>query len=1051
MRIELHPKTALLNAALMTKRPVAFLVGSPLSSKDGVGVPDITAMLDVARDEVRARAHTVLPQFEAAIAGKDGSDAYQAAMKWIGVNGGQDAVNDVIAKAVLQARKVGAANVTAGTDGEPGDWSITPGTVGIADLVARGGDKFLGPILTTNFDPLLSLAIRAQGGRAGRRVLTADGTLAGAAEDEPGVCSVVHLHGFWRDSDTLHTQAQLTNPRPKLKASLQRLLVAQQRTLVVAAYGGWDDVFTSALVELMNDEQAKLDVIWCFYESDSAKVEDKYGKLLKTVAPAMVLNRFRCFGGIDCHSIFAEIQAAVRGATSPAVASATSAAPLAGWELIDTTYLDSLTALNTGDLVRYFDGAVPTWRHAASSDIPRRQAVEEIAKRSATLQVGNGSCSMQLIRAAGGEGKTTLLLQSAHDAVRSGYWTVLWRPSPHVKLLPEHVVNLDTTRQWLLVADDAESMIVDLEDCARRLHAAGRSNVHFLLATRDTDWWNKGGDSPTWESWLKAWVRKQQAIVLRGISQNDAERVVNAWAKCGHRGLGELAKLPNSRTQVKALKNAVERAVGEQDNQHRGRQVVEGSFFGGLLDVRFGPPGLQAHVRTFLDRLRLVSIGASDQTLFSALVYVSACHALGVPGLDARVLADLVGVPRDWVHSRVVRPLGEEASAVESDGYVFTRHKKVAVAVLLEAEESLGLDLSEVFSSLIRQTISSDRENRLWMRWFSSIVLSGPRIGDALPSQIAGPRRNVIAIAAAIAATRHKSEWLGCVVSLGKTYRLANEPCNAAKVFRDNLPNASAKVDYDKVIRGYWYEWGLCEGLTSDISSHRAPDAWLQGLSLSDHLNPAPITPEQARLGFAGLGIAFGKVAQPTPKCAYAKARRAVAYLGRHVGDDPKGMEYFDRYDREANKIKTPYPRDILEAVSWLNIGVTQAGGELQDPFLSSLLKPERVSFDALRRMLAPSRLSETARAERTTIRDLERIPETEPLPEGELRVAVERIAHESWALAPNTVSSENRLKIARREAVRLIGSLASPLRDEVENHFVSHGWRPLMARIPKA
>ncbi len=75
---------------------------------------------------------------------------------------------------------------------------------------------------------------------------------------------MVHLHGFWRDFDTLHTQAQLTNPRPKLAKSLQRLL--EKRTLIVAAYGGWDDFFTRALIELMNDEQAKLDVIWCFYQ-----------------------------------------------------------------------------------------------------------------------------------------------------------------------------------------------------------------------------------------------------------------------------------------------------------------------------------------------------------------------------------------------------------------------------------------------------------------------------------------------------------------------------------------------------------------------------------------------------------------------------------------------------------------------------------------------------------------------------------------------------------------------------------------------------------------
>ncbi|MGH8047725.1 MAG: SIR2 family protein, partial [Chthoniobacterales bacterium] len=286
MPIELYPKEALVNAALLTKRPVAFLVGSPLSLSGGVGVPGIAEMLDFVREEISSRGAFALPQYDASMIGKTGAAAYQDAMNWLGVNAGQDAINEVIAKAVRQARVSTAGVLGPGTDGQPNDWVIPPGTTGLAELVTRGDERFVGPILTTNFDPLISLAIRKAGGRAGRRVLTADGTLAGAAEDEPGVCGVVHLHGFWRDSDTLHTQAQLTNPRSKLKASLQRLLVAQQRTLIVAAYGGWDDAFTQALVEIMNDEHAKLDVIWCFYESKvDQNFEDRYGKLLDAMQP----------------------------------------------------------------------------------------------------------------------------------------------------------------------------------------------------------------------------------------------------------------------------------------------------------------------------------------------------------------------------------------------------------------------------------------------------------------------------------------------------------------------------------------------------------------------------------------------------------------------------------------------------------------------------------------------------------------------------------------------------------------------------------------------
>src|ERR1041385_7409417 len=111
MAIELHSKKELINAALMTKRPVAFLVWSPLSIKDGIGVPGISTMLDFVRAEIVARASIALPQFESAVKGRIGADAYQAAMKWLGVNAGQDAVNEVVAKAVLQARKAGTAQL----------------------------------------------------------------------------------------------------------------------------------------------------------------------------------------------------------------------------------------------------------------------------------------------------------------------------------------------------------------------------------------------------------------------------------------------------------------------------------------------------------------------------------------------------------------------------------------------------------------------------------------------------------------------------------------------------------------------------------------------------------------------------------------------------------------------------------------------------------------------------------------------------------------------------------------------------------------------------
>ena len=443
-----------------------------------------------------------------------------------------------------------------------------------------------------------------------------------------------------------------------------------------------------------------------------------------------------------------------------------------------------------------------------------------------------------------------------------------------------------------------------IAESARLLHAEGHANVDFLVAARDSDWKSAGGDHPPWAQWLQ----QQPDIVLRGISEADAQAVVSAWTRAGAAGLRELAREDEADKRAAALVKAVNDALRTTEEK-RG----DGSFFGGLLAVRFGDAGLRAHVREFLMRLRETPIQNCEQSLADALLYVAACHGAGIPGLDENVLADLVGVPREWIGSRVVRPLGEEAAAVSGGGQVYTRHSQVAAAILLEAEAALDVDLAEVWARLVRQTVRVSRE--IYVAVFSPIVHAGPRLQQTLPAQLPEERRSVIAIAAARAALEAKPEWLSTVVDLGKTYRKAGKEPDATVLFRNRLVDAEKTVGYADNIRGYWYEWGVCEGALAG-QEHRAADAWLQGLSLSDHLNPAPITEEQIKLSCAGLGVAFGKLATAAADCPYARARRAMVDLGRRVALDPKAVGYFDRYDHAADVLATPRPRDLAEAVT---------------------------------------------------------------------------------------------------------------------------------------
>jgi len=304
MRLELHPKAALLSAARAAELPLAFLVGSPLSQDSGGGVPGVPEMLAIIRDEVMSRASSEVARFEEDIRGASGAEAYQRAMKWLQANLTQDAVNHVVGRAVKLTRKPGAP-VVFREDGDAADWYIPKGTKELAHLITHGGEHFAGPILTTNFDPLLPLAVRDAGGRVSLRVVDSDGYVGRRVETSPDVVEIVYLHGYWRDADTLHTARQLTNSRPRLKASLNNIL--RQRTVLVSAYSGWDDVFTTALAEILDSDDAVFNVLWCFHERDVTSIETKYSTLLQRVERAVTRGRFLTYCGIDCHSIFGEL------------------------------------------------------------------------------------------------------------------------------------------------------------------------------------------------------------------------------------------------------------------------------------------------------------------------------------------------------------------------------------------------------------------------------------------------------------------------------------------------------------------------------------------------------------------------------------------------------------------------------------------------------------------------------------------------------------------------------------------------------------------------
>lgn len=177
-------------------------------------------------------------------------------------------------------------------------WALTPAGEALGKLVVDYPARFGRSLLTTNFDPLIEVAIRRAGGNCFRTTLHSDGNFS---QTEGDGCHVIHLHGYWYGSDTLHTTRQLSQVRPQLRASIASLL--REKLVVVCGYGGWDDAFTTALMEVARDDTAYPEIIWTFY-SDKPVVSDR---LSSTLSPGIDRGRVNLYSGIDCHQFFATL------------------------------------------------------------------------------------------------------------------------------------------------------------------------------------------------------------------------------------------------------------------------------------------------------------------------------------------------------------------------------------------------------------------------------------------------------------------------------------------------------------------------------------------------------------------------------------------------------------------------------------------------------------------------------------------------------------------------------------------------------------------------
>jgi hypothetical protein len=300
-------------SALRNDEQVILLLGSGVSAR---AIPGVTGVLEIADHYAAGRSddgtlRRALAQARDEVDPSRPIDVYRAYRRvfadW--VSGGEF---DVIAQqAVLRAYRAPdpllSPLATHGlwqhmelSIGERAEndrycWRLPRGVEAAGHLLARMGEAFDHHVLTTNFDPLLEIAIRSANGTAVSLPLDADGGY-GASMGADGAVRVFHLHGFWRP--TLHVQGPrllldpnlLTGDPARLLETTAALITGD--TVCVLGASDWAGTLSGAIAAVARVRP--IQVLWGL-GSDDEQGSVRRSELLSRTTGTKV----ECFPGVD--------------------------------------------------------------------------------------------------------------------------------------------------------------------------------------------------------------------------------------------------------------------------------------------------------------------------------------------------------------------------------------------------------------------------------------------------------------------------------------------------------------------------------------------------------------------------------------------------------------------------------------------------------------------------------------------------------------------------------------------------------------------------------
>jgi hypothetical protein len=829
-------------------RRLVTVFGSGISSEVLPNVPQLT---DIFRAHVPKAG---LARFDATVADAlDPGVKYQNAAAVLTRQAGEQTVMRAIRTAVLQAcldvPEEDVAEVARDEERcreyvRTGKWRMPRGYQRFAKFFASLSGRVRGPIITTNFDPLIEIALRQAGVPSDPIPIPTDTTPTPQQLKEAIAQPVLHIHGYWTGMATSNVPTRITSDRPGLDDVLKELLT--NSVVLVVGYSGWLDGFMKSLRSrvLNKTDLLQAEVLWATYETDAAAVtRGVIGEFVG--APGFTL-----YLGVDGHELFTDELAGDETETEE------TSSPF-GYSRVPRSSVVS-ASYQPG---AFAEGSRPVWADAAPGRWPVLSSTVSLEQRVVEcLRAGGGGGAVAI--GPLGEGKSLALRQVAHSVAGSRpEWNVLWREPGAPVLTKEWLSDVRAAGKTLVCVDEAD-LIADDMVSTKDVWAAEGSGITFLLASHDRLWWQGGGST------LRPWI---DDVLFHGITKDDARNIALTW-----QGLG---LLPDGSQEVDTV---VERLVTSA-----GTMAAESNtLFGAVLDVRYGSD-LGARVEDLVRKLHEIKLTSSVDLgdVFGGICVMQ--HTLDTDGnrgqgASRSVIAAMAGLDPVFADGKILQTLGREAAVTFAGNRVYCRHPSIAATVVDYLHR-------EGTAEKIYELVGQAGGERLVK---NATTLEGYRDAYLLSRSLPAPE-SVWAATGAVKGTGQ--QVLESRVSLLRALRLEGEQ-RAAAYARELAPRLMTYDDYHGAVRAFLVEFSI--SLRDEGEAQTS--AGLAALALDDQVGYAL---DADRAGYALVSLARSAAALNTQTggAATRDAPAICAIMLERIRGKENASKYLSQYRPSAH------------------------------------------------------------------------------------------------------------------------------------------------------